>query len=213
MSHLFLFLTALAISSGAVLVDRIAVIVGKHVIKLSDVDRDLRVTAFLNRQTLDLTGAMRRKAAERLVDQQLIRQDLSAQGYARATDADANALLQQILRDRFAGSETQLDGALARYGLTKDLLQEQLLWQITVLRFIDERFRPGVLVTDEEIEAYYNEHLSELRREYSKDSRLETLSGKIKTSIEGTRIDQAYDSWLEQARKRNRIEYKEAAFQ
>ena len=35
---------------------------------------------------------------------------------------------------------------LNQYGVTEDELHDALLWQLTVLRFIDERFRPGVMV-------------------------------------------------------------------
>jgi hypothetical protein len=199
--------------NGAVLIDRIAVIVGKQAIKSSDVDRDLRVTAFINSQPLDLGAAARRKAADRLVDQQIVRTEISVQGYSRPTDADAEQLLQQITNDRFHGSATQLQSALVRYGLSRALLREQLLWQLTVLRFIDQRFRPGILVTDEEVRAYYDQHLADLRREYAKDFTFETLSQKIRASLEGERIDQEFETWLDQARKRNRIEYKDAAFQ
>ena len=65
---------ALSYLAGAVLIDRIAVIVGTHVVKASDVDRDLRLTSFINRQQMDFTSAAKRKAADRLVDQQIIRQ-------------------------------------------------------------------------------------------------------------------------------------------
>jgi len=42
----------MAAGSDAVVLDRIAVIVGKHVIKTSDIDVDLRLTAFLNREAV-----------------------------------------------------------------------------------------------------------------------------------------------------------------
>src|ERR1035441_1089260 len=66
MKHLPILLLASGTMTGTmdatVLVDRIAVIVGKQVIKSSDVERDLRVTAFINRQPIDLNAAARRKA-------------------------------------------------------------------------------------------------------------------------------------------------------
>jgi hypothetical protein len=52
--------------SGAVVVDRVAIIVGKRVVKTSDLERDLRVSQFLNREPLDLSPATRRKVADRL---------------------------------------------------------------------------------------------------------------------------------------------------
>ena len=42
-------LLAFTLAAASVVVDRIAVIVGKDAIKLSDIDRDLRVTEFQNR--------------------------------------------------------------------------------------------------------------------------------------------------------------------
>src|SRR5262249_43941927 len=61
----------------ATVVDRIAVIVGRRAIKTSDISEDMRVTGFLNREQISDTAAGKRKAAERLIDQELVRQDLA----------------------------------------------------------------------------------------------------------------------------------------
>jgi hypothetical protein len=208
-----LLLLTMTTGNAAVLVDRVAVVVGKRVIKASDIDRDLRLTAFLNRQQMDLSAAARRKAADRLVDQEIIREELSAQGYSRAGDRDADELMKQISTQRFQGSDAQLKAALARYGITKEQLHEQLLWQLTVLSFIDQRFRPGVLITDEEVQAYYDQHLADLKREYPSGYTPQATSGKIKSSLEGERINTEFETWLAEAHKRHRIDYKESAFQ
>ncbi|HWC00868.1 MAG TPA: hypothetical protein VG672_29380, partial [Bryobacteraceae bacterium] len=98
-------------------------------------------------------------------------------------------------------------------GLNAGQLQAQLVWQLTVLRFIDQRFRPAVLVTDEEVRAYYDQHLDELRKEKPGANTFEALEPEIRRSLEGERINQSFTQWLENARKRNRIEYREGAFQ
>lgn len=202
----------IAIAHGAVVVDRIAVIAGKRLIKLSDIDREVRLTSFLNGQAADFSGKARRAAAERLVDQQIIRQELVAQGYERAGDQDAAAFQSQMVRDRFRGSAAELRAGLQKYGISENEFHEQLVWQLTVLQFIEARFRPGVLVTDEEVAAYYQAHLADIRRESPKDFRLETVAEKIKTTLAGQRIDQEFEAWLTEAKKQNRIEYREAAF-
>ena len=199
--------------SSTVVIDRIAVVVGKQVVKLSDIDRDLRDTTFLNREPLVINKETKRKAAERLIDQAVIRDEIASGGYQRATDADAMAMLAQIPQNRYGGSETRFQQALKQYGITEDELRAQLLWQLTVLRFIDERFRPGVQVTDEEMREYYDQHLAELKREYPKANSFDALKPKIQNSIEGERINQQFEMWLDNARKRSRIEYREAAFQ
>jgi len=204
------FMTSLL--SGAAVIDRIAVIVGNRAIKTSDIDRELRVSSFLNRQPLNEGPDARRKVAERLIDQELVRQDLLNGQYSQPTEKDAGDFLQQFRRDRFGGSETQLRVDLERYGLTEEQLQRYFLWQLTVLRYIDQRFRNGVVVTDEEVAAYYRQHRSELQTAYPQNNGLEALAPKIRESMTGERIDQAFEEWLAETRRGVQIEYREQAF-
>jgi hypothetical protein len=154
---------------GADVIDRIAVIVDKRVIKLSDIQRDLRVTAFLNREPLRINSDTMHKSAERLIDQALIAEEIARGGYASAPESDADAMLKQLERDRFGGSEARLQQELARYGLSESQLREELLWQLTVLRFINDRFRPAVQCGDEaaaqkEVDKIFDDWLTEARK-------------------------------------------------
>src|SRR5215472_18089811 len=97
-----IFLVALAgVAAGSVVIDRIAVVVGRHAIKLSDIDRDLRVTQFQNREPLNLSAANRKKAAERLVDQTIIADEMVNGAYQRPGPGDADTLAAQLLTTRF----------------------------------------------------------------------------------------------------------------
>ena len=198
---------------GAVVIDRMAVIVGRRVIKASDIDSELRLTEFLNGDEPNLGPDAKRKAADRLVDQAVIRTEIEAGNYKHPALADAEALLEQLRQDRFGGSDSRLQEALSRYGIREDQLQSHLLWQVTVLRFIDQRFRPGVLVTDDEVRSYYDQHLAELEREYPQNHGFDALASKIRESLEGERINQNFVEWLEQTRKRAHVEYRLGAFQ
>jgi hypothetical protein len=208
--ELFLLLVS---AQSPVVIDRIAVIVGKHAIKTSDIVQDLRVTEFLNREPADFSPAARRKSAERLIDQEIIRQEIVTGGYRRPSDAEGQAFEKQLENDRFHGSAAQIHQALTKYGLTEEQLREELLWQLTVLRFIDQRFRAGVLVTEEEVKSYYDQHLAALRAQYPHGYTLEDLQSKVRTSLEGERINQSFNEWLEQQRKMYRIEYRQEAFE
>jgi peptidyl-prolyl cis-trans isomerase SurA len=202
-----------ALLPGAVIMDRIAVIAGAHVIKSSDIERDIRLIDFLNRAPLDLKANAKREAAERLITQQIIRDEIVSGGYRRPPEAEAVDLEAQLRRDRFGGSEPRLVEGLQHYGLTRTELRGQLLWQITVLQFIDERFRGGVVVTVDEVRDYYDGHYVELRRQYPKDNSFETLEPKIRTMLEGERINQTFNEWLDQARKNYAVEFKQGAFE
>lgn len=206
-------LLLLCFASGAVVIDRIAVIVDNHVIKTSDIDRDLRTTEFLNRQPLDLTSAAKRKSAERLIDQSVIREEILKGAYAGPTDSDVNAFLKQIVDSRFSGSAARLKQDLARYGLTEAQLRLELQWQLDVLKFIDQRFRPGVMVTDDEMHTYYDQHKTDLERQFPQLKTFQQLEPKIQATLEGERLNENFESWLAAARKRDRIEYKQGAFE
>ena len=208
-----LFLMLASTAPGAEVIDRMAVIVGRHVIKTSDILRDLRVTEFLNREPLELGAEAKKKSAERLIDQEIIRQEIVTGGYRRPSDEDGSAFEKQLEKDRFHGSAAELRAALAKYGLTEPQLREQLLWQLTVLRFIDQRFRAGVLVTDDDVKNYYDQHQEELRRQNPQVNSLEALLPKIRSTLEGERINEIFNQWVEHERKISRIEYKQEAFQ
>ncbi len=209
---LWLFILAGAAQAGVV-VDRMAVVVAQHVIKASDVDHDLRLTQFINREPLKINSQEKRRSAERLIDQEIIRQEILTSGVRRPPEAEGAALEEQLLRDRFAGAATRLRDELKLYGLTRDELRAHLLWQLAVLSFIDQRFKAGASVSQEEVRTYYDQHLPELRRQYPADSSFEMLEPKLRESLEGERVNQNFNQWLEEARTRTKIVYKQEAFQ
>jgi peptidyl-prolyl cis-trans isomerase SurA len=198
--------------ADATIVDRVAVIVDKRVIKLSDIQRDLRVTEFLNREPLKIDADAKRKSAERLIDQMVIAEDMTRGGYRRPPESEADATLKQLEHDRFGGSAAGMRAELERYGLNVAELREQLLWQLTVLRFIDERFRPGVQIADDQVRSYYDQHVAALKRQYPSDYHFETLEAKIHESLEGEAVNKNFEQWLDEARKQAHIEYRPEAF-
>lgn len=207
---LILFAGALAAS---VVLDRVAVIVGKQIIKESDIVRDLRVTEFLNRQPPEFSAQDKRKAADRLVDQMIIREEIRRGAYAPAPATQVDAMVKQIRDQRAGGSGTRLQQDLARYGLTEDQLRAQLQWQFDVLKFIDQRFRAGVLITDEDVKTYYDQHRAALERQYPQIKTYEGMEPKVRDLLEGDRLNQDFGRWLDGQRKRASIEYKQGAFQ
>jgi peptidyl-prolyl cis-trans isomerase SurA len=207
-----LSMVAIAMAS-AVTIDRIAVIAGNRLIKASDIDRDLRVTEFLNNEPLSLSADAKKKAAERLIDQTIIREEIATGGFTWAAYPEATAVADRIRKDRFQDSAARMNQALSQYGINESELREQLRLQLTVIRFIDERFRAGVLVSDEDLQKYYDEHRADLVRQYPNGNSLETLSPAIRTSLEGERVNQEFEAWLQEVRKSERIEYRKGALE
>lgn len=200
------------LASQAVIIDRIAIVVGNHIVKDSDIGRDIRITSFLNNEQPDFSLPSRKKAASRLIDQQIIRDEIESGEYSVAPASETEALLAQIKRERYPTAERYRQG-LAHYEIDDAELKNALMWQTTVLRFIDSRFRPGVLVTDADIQSYYTAHLAELKREHPDAADANAMRPAIEDIITGERVNQQFYAWLEEQRKQVRVEYREESLQ
>lgn len=202
---------ALAFSAilNATIVDQIAVIVRDRIIKDSDIERDIRVVDFLNQETLSFDEGARKTAANRLIDQAIIQREIDVGEYRTATEADAEQLLLQTQKEHYY-SPAVFNQALVKYGLTREQLKRYLRWQLTVLRFVDERFRPAVLVTDEEVEQYYKQHTSEFRNAATAEPKpLDEAAQQIRNTLVEQKVNQQFESWLNARRKAANIEYRE----
>lgn len=200
------------LSRPGTIIDRIAVIVDKRLVKDSDIVRDIRVTSFLNREEPDFSLPARKKAASRLIDQELIRQQIQSGAYPVAPEGEAMKFLAQIKKDHFP-TDAEYRSALAHHGITDAELKDRLVWQLTVLHFIDTRFRPQALVTDGDIQNYYNSHRAALEAAGSKTTSIDDLRPQIVDQITGERVNGLFNDWLKQTRQEARIEYLEKSLE
>ena len=198
----------------AEIIDRIAVTVENQVITESEIMHEIRLTAFLNGEKLDFSPDAKRKAAGRLVEQKLIRREIDLGRYVQPDPAEVEPVLKQVLAQRFQTPQ-QYQDALKEYGITEEDLKAHLLWQTTLVRFIDVRFRPGVQVSDEEVRQYVAKEFPALQKQAGAGdyTDLDGVRQKIEQAIVAQKIDQQMDQWLEETKKRTRIEYRPEVFQ
>ncbi len=205
--RLCILLAAGTLLASAIVIDRIAVVIGKSIVKQSDIDRDTRVTEFLNGEPLNLGIAARKAATNRLIDQVFIRREIMLGDYPEATQQDAERQLSQIRKDKYKTDEA-FSQALHRYGLDPVEIRSQFQWQLTVLQFIDARFRPAAYVSDTEVQKYYQEHLAALKRQTGRSS-LGDLRQDITNIIAGEKVNKLFFDWLDTQRKTAAITYLE----
>jgi parvulin-like peptidyl-prolyl isomerase len=180
-----------AVFAHAGVVDRVAVVVGNQVITESEVDEELRVTEFQNQEPLDLAPDKRRAAAERLVDQQLIRNEMRLENSPMPPEGQIQGQQENFQRQHYA-SEGQFEAALRKYGITKEQLGQHLLWELAAVRFVDFRFR-GLAAAEPPVQS------------------ADRLKAGSSPSVPGS--DAQLEAWLKDARSQTRIEFKENAFQ
>jgi len=173
---------------SAGVVDRVAIVIGNKVVTESEVLDDLRLSEFIDDRPLDLSSTARRAAAERLVDQELIRQELETSGFPRPAASEADKLLREFRRDHFH-SPAEYGDALRKYGIAEDQLKQRLLWQLTAIRFTDVRFGAAAPEADAQ------------------------SADRAADATAATGVDQQMEAWLKQARANTKIQFKQEAFQ
>ena len=200
-------------TARAEIVDRIAVSVGNRVITEMDLDREIRITALLNGAKPDFSPKSKRQTAERMVDQRLVRSELEASRYVLPSAGETETALQEE-KSRF-GNDAAYHRALSEYGVTEEDLTSRLLWQLTLVRFIDVRFRPGIQISDEEIRNYFNDHLRTLAAQVrpGKTASLDDYRDEIEQTLIGQAANQQVEQWLREARRRTRVQYHDEVFQ
>ena len=203
---------ALALAAYGEVLDRIAVTVGRQVIAESDVIRDLRVSAFLEKKPVDLSGEQKRKAADRLVDQLLILQEANLTRVPLAAPEDAARMLEQV-KSALYPSTAEYQAALKGACISEVDVTNQLLAGLRAMRFTDLRFRPEVQLTDEELRERYNQLAAESARKNDGETpSFEASRDQVEKLLTDERTAQALDRWLGTQRTENQILYREQVF-
>jgi hypothetical protein len=212
--HITLLLSLSLLAVHGEIVDRIAVSVGNRVITTSDLDRQIRVSAFLSGTKPDWSAAARRAMAERMVEQALIRKELETGSHA-VPGGDEVEPEYRALRARLYPDPAEFARALAGAGIAEEDLKKELLWELTLTRFVGMRFRPGVQVTAEDVRQYFDSVVGPLARTAHPDQPVELNDYRddIKTKLTGERADREMDKWLKEARARTVVVFHEEAFQ
>ena len=66
------------------------------------------------------------------------------------------------------------------------------------------------MVSDNEVEEYYQQHLTELRKQNpGKPDTLEALHDQIQQTISAEHVNQQFDAWLKARRQAIKIEYRQ----
>jgi hypothetical protein len=128
-------------AAQTVLLDRMAVTVGSEVITEGQVLEEIRIVAFLNREKPDFSPASRRLAAERLIDQTLIRREMRISQFPEPKVSEAEQMLNELKSKRFH-NDTEFRVTLAQYGISERELLAHLRWELAAIRFTNHRFQP-----------------------------------------------------------------------
>lgn len=206
---LLLFLWGQARSSRAAeVIDGIVATVNQAAILQSDVEEAASYEALVDgRPAAPLDRATRQVTLDRLIDQELLRQQIGANLLAPPAGEMAERLRQ--LRQQLPGGQTTEGwrAALARYGLSESEVQERLRMQMQISRYIDQRLRPGIHVDSASVQEYYRDQLlPELAKAGVEGvPTLRQVRQQIEEILVQQRMSEELSSWLRSLREQSRV--------
>jgi hypothetical protein len=201
-------LLVFATAAGAEVVDRVAAAVGNHAITETEVRRQLALEALIDLRPpgAALDAGQRRAALDPLIDRELVQSEIEVANFPAAEEAEVLAEFADLQRQTFWNG-LSFPGALKAYGLGERDVQEFLREKNSFLGFIDFRFKTGLLVPAEEIEAYYN---NVYRPEFQKTNNaepplLDEVADQIAEVVRERLVEPLVSEWLSELRTRARL--------
>ena len=148
-----------AFASGGQIVDRVVTSVNGHVVLQSDWEQEVAFEALSSGRDPDsFTTSERRAALDRLIDQELLREQVRPSQSVPA-DQVATRVTEVRKLDPSCATEEGWRAKLQRYGLTQAAVEKRLGDEIQLMKSVEDRLRPSVQIDEHAVETYYHDQL------------------------------------------------------
>jgi peptidyl-prolyl cis-trans isomerase SurA len=199
-----LLLMSLALPASGQTIDRIAAVVERQVITLSELNQMLALR-FFAQNSGESTDAYRRRVLDSMIVQLLRYRDVERFGAQDVSKDAIEARLTEISK-RFSSRE-EFEATVARLELSLDEVRALVKRQLQVEAYIDERFSPLIFVSLDEIEKYYRETWTVQRRERGLPvSPLPDVREEIRDLLRAARLQVEIEKWTTQLRSRANVD-------
>jgi hypothetical protein len=189
-------------------IDRIVATVNGHIILQSDWDEGLSYEALLNGRALNqFTDDDRRAVLDRLIDQELLGQQMKSAAFEHASESEAAARVAEA-RKHYpeAASDEGWKLVLSRFGLLEKDLVAHVQQQIDLMRLVDAHLRPAVQIDSKTIEAYYREKfVPRWKPSIAPDAPPAEVAAKIRELLTEERVNELMVSWLQSLRSESKV--------
>jgi peptidyl-prolyl cis-trans isomerase SurA len=189
-------------------IDRIVATVNGHIILQSDWDEAMSYEALLNGRALNQFGDDDRRAVlDRLIDQELLGEQMKSAYFEHASEAEAAARLDEA-RKQYPEAATPegWQSVLARFGLAEKNLVAHVRQQMDLMRLVDARLRPAVQIDSKSIEAYYREKfVPQLKLPGAADTPSAEVSARIRELLTQEKVNELMVSWLQSLRSESKV--------
>jgi len=179
-------------------IDRVLAVVAGEIITQSDVDGAVALGLVATTAASDRRGA----GLGRLIERQLMLREVRRYMPPEPAQAAVEQRLQTI-RQRFSSPEA-LTEALAISGMDEARLREFLRDDLRIEAYLEERFASPTQATEDDVAAYYNEHLADFTRA-GQVSPLAEVRDTIQQKLQAQRRNAMIGDWLAGLTRRTEI--------
>jgi hypothetical protein len=196
-----------------VVLDRVVAVVNNQAILASDIDDEIRLSV-LDPGRAGMGVLTRQRALDQLISRNLIQQQIRDEDMQSVEPdaAEVDARLAEIRNQlpacvhKDCASETGWKAFLSAHGLTPERVRSYLRYRIEILRFIEQRFRQGIQIPQQDIKTYYNDTLLPQYAKGEAIPPLDQVAPRIQEILLQRRVNALFDGWLENLRKQGEIE-------
>jgi peptidyl-prolyl cis-trans isomerase SurA len=191
--------------AGEVL-DDIAVTVNGHVILQSDWQDEVRYECFVAGKPLQgVTTEDRKSALDRLIDQELLREQISASEFKPPSPEEVEKQFQTEKSDYARDHSAQAwSAALLSYHLTEADIKNHIALEFSQLLMVDAHFRPSIQVDAAAVDAYYKDHLATATGR-GRPISLKEATPKIRELLTQEKMNELLGPWLVSLRSQAQI--------
>lgn len=202
-----------------VVLDRVIAIINGDVLLQSDVQEEQRFAALEPFSVPPGTDTPQR-AARRLANRTLILQQMKAQEQlGMVTDEQVQQALTDLrnhlpkCRQYHCATPEGWKAFLAANDLTEEEVVAHWRQRLSILRFIDLRFRSGIRIPNEEIEAYYKKSILPVyERQKEKPPPLSEISSRIQEVLLQQQVNGLLQDWLKSLRDEGSVQILDPAY-
>lgn len=196
-----------------VVLDSVVAVVNNHAILLSEVDRDMRFSVLEPQESANQKPD-RKSALDRLISRELIEEQMTPEEakQAQPTAKDIRDRLSALRGDLPAclpyhcSTDAGWAAFLAASGITETEAEAYLRSRLSLLSFIENRFRQGIRISQDEIETYYREKLTPEYPSSQPAPPLESVEQRISEILLQDQVTQLFGAWLDNLRKQGDVE-------
>jgi peptidyl-prolyl cis-trans isomerase SurA len=208
-----------AASSSKVL-DRVVAVVNNQAILWSDIANEVRFS-ILDPETdfaatLTPQTALQELISRTLIQQQVRQEDITA---SQPDSQEVQARLKEVRTELPAcvrmncATDTGWQSFLSANGLTASQVEAYLYLRLEMIRFIEIRFRQGIRIPQQDIEAYYRTKLTPMYAPGTRVPPLSDVAPRIEEILLEQQVNVLFDAWLDNLRKQGDVEILDPALE